>query len=118
MPGSIELPLLPEQAVTLGERKTITQLIRVVAHRSESCLASIVEPFFARHDVTDSQTKGRTFDPIYSTRTLCGSRGSGVLEEHRGGPRRDGSFSGVLGSAPARRFTRTVYAPIAANSGQ
>jgi len=33
-----------------GERKTITQLIKVVAYRSESCLASIVEPFFARHD--------------------------------------------------------------------
>jgi hypothetical protein len=32
------------------ERKTITQLIKVVAYRSESCLASIVEPFFARHD--------------------------------------------------------------------
>ena len=33
-----------------SERKTITQLIKVVAYRSESCLASIVEPFFARHD--------------------------------------------------------------------
>lgn len=33
-----------------GERKTITQLIKIVAYRSESCLASIVEPFFARHD--------------------------------------------------------------------
>jgi hypothetical protein len=32
------------------ERKTITQLIKIVAYRSESCLASIVEPFFARHD--------------------------------------------------------------------
>ena len=32
------------------ERKTITQLIKVVAYRSESCLASLVEPFFARHD--------------------------------------------------------------------
>ena len=32
------------------ERKTITQLIKVVAYRSESSLASIVEPFFARHD--------------------------------------------------------------------
>jgi len=32
------------------ERKTITQLIKVVAYRSESCLARIVEPFFARHD--------------------------------------------------------------------
>lgn len=32
------------------ERKTITQLIKVVAYRSESCLASIVEPFFARHE--------------------------------------------------------------------
>jgi hypothetical protein len=32
------------------ERKTITQLIKVVAFRSESCLASLVEPFFARHD--------------------------------------------------------------------
>ena len=32
------------------ERKTITQLIKVVAYRSKSCLASIVEPFFARHD--------------------------------------------------------------------
>ncbi len=32
------------------ERKTITQLIKVVAYRSESCLASIVEPFFVRHD--------------------------------------------------------------------
>ena len=29
-----------------GERKTITQLIKIVAYRSESCLASIVEPFF------------------------------------------------------------------------
>jgi hypothetical protein len=33
-----------------GERKTITQLIKVVAYRSESCLAHLVEPFFARHD--------------------------------------------------------------------
>ncbi len=33
-----------------GERKTITQLIKIVAYRSESCLASMVEPFFARHD--------------------------------------------------------------------
>jgi hypothetical protein len=33
-----------------GERKTITQLIKVVAYRSERCLASLVEPFFARHD--------------------------------------------------------------------
>ena len=32
------------------ERKTITQLIKVVAYRSESCLASIVESFFARHE--------------------------------------------------------------------
>ena len=32
------------------ERKTITQLIKVVAYRSESCLARIVEPFFVRHD--------------------------------------------------------------------
>ena len=32
------------------ERKTITQLIKVVAYRSERCLASLVEPFFARHD--------------------------------------------------------------------
>jgi acetolactate synthase small subunit len=32
------------------ERKTITQLIKVVAYRSESSLARIVEPFFARHD--------------------------------------------------------------------
>jgi len=32
------------------ERKTITQLIKVVAYRSESCLATLVEPFFARHD--------------------------------------------------------------------
>ena len=32
------------------ERKTITQLIKVVAYRSESCLVSIVEPFFARRD--------------------------------------------------------------------
>jgi len=32
------------------ERKTITQLIKVVAYRSESCLASLVEPFFARSD--------------------------------------------------------------------
>lgn len=32
------------------ERKTITQLIKVVAFRSESCLASLVKPFFARHD--------------------------------------------------------------------
>jgi hypothetical protein len=32
------------------ERKTMTQLIKVVAYRSESCLASMVEPFFARHD--------------------------------------------------------------------
>jgi hypothetical protein len=32
------------------ERKTITQLIKVVAYRSESCLASLIEPFFARHD--------------------------------------------------------------------
>ena len=32
------------------ERKTITQLIKLVAYRSESCLARIVEPFFARHD--------------------------------------------------------------------
>jgi transposase len=32
------------------ERKTITQLIKVVAYRSESCLANIIEPFFARHD--------------------------------------------------------------------
>jgi len=32
------------------ERKTITQLIKVVAYRSERCLARLVEPFFARHD--------------------------------------------------------------------
>jgi hypothetical protein len=32
------------------ERNTIIQLIKVVAYRSESCLASIVEPFSARHD--------------------------------------------------------------------
>lgn len=32
------------------ERKTLTQLIKVVAYRSESCLASLVEPLFARHD--------------------------------------------------------------------
>jgi hypothetical protein len=32
------------------ERKTIAQLIKVVAYRSESCLASLVEPFFARHE--------------------------------------------------------------------
>jgi hypothetical protein len=32
------------------ERKTITQLIKVVAYRSESCLASLIEPFFARSD--------------------------------------------------------------------
>ncbi len=32
------------------ERNTITQLIKVVAYRSESCLASIIEPFFSRHD--------------------------------------------------------------------
>ena len=32
------------------ERKTITQLIKVVAYRSESCLASLVEPLFARSD--------------------------------------------------------------------
>jgi len=32
------------------ERKTITQLIKVVAYRSESRLARIVEPFFARHE--------------------------------------------------------------------
>lgn len=32
------------------ERKTITQLIKVVAYRSESCLARIVDPFFARHE--------------------------------------------------------------------
>ena len=32
------------------ERKTITQLIKVVAYRSERCLASLLEPFFARHD--------------------------------------------------------------------
>jgi hypothetical protein len=32
------------------ERKTITQLIKVVAYRSESCLANIVQPFFARHE--------------------------------------------------------------------
>jgi hypothetical protein len=32
------------------ERKTITQLIKVVAYRSESCLVSLVEPFFARYD--------------------------------------------------------------------
>jgi hypothetical protein len=32
------------------ERKTLTQLIKVVAYRSESCLARMVEPFFARHD--------------------------------------------------------------------
>jgi transposase len=32
------------------ERKTITQLIKVVAYRSESVLARIIEPFFARHD--------------------------------------------------------------------
>ena len=32
------------------ERKTITQLLKVVAYRTESSLASIVEPFFARHD--------------------------------------------------------------------
>jgi hypothetical protein len=32
------------------ERKTITQLIKVVAYRSERTLASLIEPFFARHD--------------------------------------------------------------------
>lgn len=32
------------------ERNTITQLIKVAAFRSESCLASLIEPFFARHD--------------------------------------------------------------------
>jgi len=32
------------------ERKTITQLIKVLAYRSESTLASMVKPFFARHD--------------------------------------------------------------------
>ena len=32
------------------ERKTITPLIKVVAYRSESSLASLVEPWFARHD--------------------------------------------------------------------
>jgi hypothetical protein len=32
------------------ERKTITQLIRLVAYRSESCLARIAEPFFVRHN--------------------------------------------------------------------
>ena len=32
------------------ERKTITQLIKVIAYRSESCLARLVEPLFARHD--------------------------------------------------------------------
>ena len=31
-------------------RKTIAQLIKLVAYRSESCLARIVEPFFASHD--------------------------------------------------------------------
>ena len=36
--------------VVEGERKTITQLIKVVAYRTETCLAKIVEPFFARHD--------------------------------------------------------------------
>lgn len=41
----------PEQIVQHEtERKTITQLIKVVAYRSESCLASLIEPFFARHD--------------------------------------------------------------------
>jgi len=33
-----------------SERKTITQLIKIVAYRSERCLASLIEPFFARHD--------------------------------------------------------------------
>ncbi|NEV65076.1 putative transposase, partial [Thiorhodococcus minor] len=43
--------LEPDQIVQHEtERKTITQLIKVVAFRSESCLASLVEPFFARHD--------------------------------------------------------------------
>jgi hypothetical protein len=32
------------------ERKTITQLIKVVAYRSERTLARLIEPFFARHD--------------------------------------------------------------------
>ncbi len=32
------------------ERKTIAQLIKVVAYRSESGLARLVEPWFARHD--------------------------------------------------------------------
>lgn len=32
------------------ERQTLTQLIKVVAYRSESALARLVEPFFARHD--------------------------------------------------------------------
>jgi hypothetical protein len=31
------------------ERHTITQLIKVVAYRSESCLATLIEPFFPRH---------------------------------------------------------------------
>ncbi len=41
------------------ERRTITQLIKVVANRSEICLASLVEPFFARHDAKRDQPAAR-----------------------------------------------------------
>jgi len=33
-----------------GERKTIIQLLKVVAYRSESYLARLVEPSFSRHE--------------------------------------------------------------------
>jgi transposase-like protein len=53
MPRRIPLSSIQDASTIVHherERKTITQLIKVVAYRSESCLASIVEPFFARHD--------------------------------------------------------------------
>jgi hypothetical protein len=31
------------------ERHTLTQLIKIAAYRSESCLASLIEPFYSRH---------------------------------------------------------------------
>ena len=56
---SLKRVLDPEQIVQHEtERKTITQLIKVVAYRSESCLASLIEPFFARHDDIDDEVRG------------------------------------------------------------